>query len=172
MMRRLPSRVGVDRLIRSLPASERGITLTEIVVVMVLASLVMVGLVSFYLSSQATWIDASTQAISQREATFTLEAVSNAARSAVSANVMPSPDAAHVELQLGLPDGTQQRFWWQDSTVFHEDSTGTRPLVVASKVDTFEIDTNDTLVFIRNLVVRSPNQQRVRLTSLVLLYNR
>ena len=39
--------------------SQRGLTLTEVTVVTVLASIVMLGIVSFYVNSQGTWMDAS-----------------------------------------------------------------------------------------------------------------
>ena len=48
-------------------ANERGMTLTEVAVVMILGTMIMAGMVGFYLSSQGLWLDASTQAITQRD---------------------------------------------------------------------------------------------------------
>ena len=57
------------------PLSERGLTLTELTIVGVLACLVMLGLVGFYMSSQGVWMDASAQAITQREATSVIDEI-------------------------------------------------------------------------------------------------
>jgi hypothetical protein len=158
--------------------SERGLTLTEITIVTVLASLVMIGLVSFYLSSQATWVDASTQAITQREGTHVIEVITQHARFGEKAFVFPSPDhspqnMAYGQLQIAQPQGRTATIWWKDSTLYLEDdpTKPPRPLIVASKVDTFEVDKSDSLVFIRNLVLLSPNGQRLRLSSTAMLYN-
>lgn len=159
--------------------SERGLTLTEITIVTVLASLVMIGLVSFYLSSQATWIDASTQAITQREGTHVIEVITQHARIGEEASVYPpSPDhspqsMAYGQLHITQPQGRTARIWWKDSTLYLDDdpTKPSRPLIVASKVDTFEVDKSDSLVFIRKLVLLSPNGQRLRLSSTAMLYN-
>src|SRR5262249_34679905 len=60
--------------------NERGLTLTELAVVMILGTMIMAGLVGFYLSSQGLWLDASTQAITQREASLVATAVRDSLR--------------------------------------------------------------------------------------------
>ena len=51
-------------------ATPRGFTLTEVMIVIVLAGVVTLGLVTFYLNSQAWWTEASTQVLAQRDATL------------------------------------------------------------------------------------------------------
>ena len=63
------------------PRSERGLTLTELVVVGVLATLVMLALTGFYFNSQRTWLEGSSQALTQREATLALEHLADDAQS-------------------------------------------------------------------------------------------
>jgi hypothetical protein len=62
--------------------NERGLTLTELTVVTVLASVVMLGFTGFYLSSQFTWIDGSAKAMSQREGTFLLDTMRDSTHTA------------------------------------------------------------------------------------------
>ena len=40
--------------------AEAGLTLTEVSVVMIIGTIIMAGLVGFYLASQGLWLDAST----------------------------------------------------------------------------------------------------------------
>ena len=79
---------------------DRGLTLTEVAVVMILGSLITAGLVGFYLSSQGVWLDASTQAITQREASLVATAIRDSVRQSAKAWVSPSPDAEHMQLAL------------------------------------------------------------------------
>src|SRR5437667_5224027 len=75
--------------------SEGGSTLLELFVVTALATLGMLGIVFFYLSSQAAWLEGSTQAISQREASVILGALTDSLRRASSVSVFNSPDTLH-----------------------------------------------------------------------------
>ena len=79
---------------------ERGLTLTEVAVVMILGSMITAGLVGFYLSSQGLWLDGSTQAITQREASLVVSAIRDSVRRAGWAVVSHSPDALHMQLAL------------------------------------------------------------------------
>src|SRR5258706_10357166 len=61
---------------------QRGLTLMEVRIVVVLASLVMLALLGFYINSQATWNDASSQTITQRELTMVIERITEKAHMA------------------------------------------------------------------------------------------
>ena len=97
------------------PRDERGLTLTEVTVVMVLGTMIMAGLVAFYLSSQGLWIEASTQAITQREASLLTAAMRDSIRQSGSAVATPSPDALHQQLSLFRPGASTPYyyFWWE-----------------------------------------------------------
>ena len=79
---------------------ERGLTLTEVAVVMILGSMITAGLVGFYLASQGLWLDGSTQVITQREATLVASAIRDSVRKSGAALVSPSPDSLHQQLAL------------------------------------------------------------------------
>lgn len=109
----------VSRLARR----ERGLTLTEVVVVMVIGTLIMAGIVGFYLSSQGVWLDSSTQVITQREASLIASAVRDSVRKAGKADVSYVPDVQHC--QLALFENAESvtpfyYFWWNaaDSLIY------------------------------------------------------
>ena len=111
------------------PLDQRGVTLTEVMIVGIIGTLVMGGLVAFYLSSQLTWLDASTQAITQREATFVTSTIADSVRKSGKAQVVPSPDGAHSHLALfhKASDATPfTYFYWNaaDSSVHNGTSDG------------------------------------------------
>lgn len=56
----------------------------ELTVVSALAVVVLLGLTGFYLSSQFTWVDGSTKAITQREGTLLLETIRDSVHTAYS----------------------------------------------------------------------------------------
>src|SRR5258706_10201953 len=98
-------------------ANERGLTLTELTVVGVIATLVMVGLTVFYYNSQSAWIDGSTQALAQRDATMLVDALSRRVHEADSAGVAqtgPFTDLQHHRLLLFYRDGHMAEFRWND----------------------------------------------------------
>ena len=100
----------------------RGLTLTEVVVVMVIGTLLMAGIVGFYLSSQGVWIDSSTQVITQREATLVASAIRDSVRKSSQALATDAPDPLHQQLALwkhGEP-APYYYFWWNqgDSLVY------------------------------------------------------
>src|SRR5262249_57306890 len=97
---------------------DRGLTLTEVAVVMILGTMIMAGLVGFYLSSQGLWLDASTQAITQREASLVASAVRDSVRAAAEAKVLSVPDSLHQQLALYRRKGDpvpSYYFWWDAS---------------------------------------------------------
>ena len=109
-------------------ARDRGLSLVEVTVVMILGTLIMAGLVGFYLSSQGVWLDGSTQAITQREASLVASAIRDSVRKACMAIVSPSPDPLHQQLalcrEIGKPPSYY--FWWNaaDSLIYAGTSPG------------------------------------------------
>jgi prepilin-type N-terminal cleavage/methylation domain-containing protein len=103
-------------LVAAPSCSEKGLTLPEVMVVVVLAGVVTLGLVGFYLSSQATWLDASTQALVQRDATTLVETITREAHEAATAIVLPvGGDSTNSDLLLYRHDdpiNEARRFSW------------------------------------------------------------
>ena len=99
----------------SRPLDQRGLTLTEVTVVMILSSLIMVGMVGFYMSCQGLWLDASTQVITQREASMVTAAIRDSIRQSGSAIATATPDAQHQQLALYRPGQSTPYyyFWWE-----------------------------------------------------------
>jgi len=141
-----------------------------------LATMAMVGLVFFYLSAQATWLGGSTQAISQREASVIVGALSDSLHRASSVTVFDSPDTLHQG--ISLKDSTGAEFfkvWWASGdSMVHENVRGGADLgaIGCSKVEAFRFGRADSLVELRLLQVRSPQGERVQFTTTVKLYNR
>jgi len=95
--------------------AEAGLTLTEMAVVMIIGTIIMAGLVGFYLSSQGLWLDASTQAITQREATLVVSTIRDRVRAAHSAKASQVADSLHWQLALTNADNSSYYFWWDPS---------------------------------------------------------
>lgn len=133
--------------------AERGLTLTEVAVVMILGTLIMAGLVGFYLSSQGVWLDASTQAITQREASLVAAAVRDSVRRCGFAQATSVPDSLHQQLALFLRAGDATPyyyFWWDpaDSLIhsgYQVGGRGSGPMVV-SRADRFQVVATATAV--------------------------
>ena len=119
--------------------AERGLTLTEVAVVMILGTLIMGGMVGFYLSSQGLWLDASTQVITQREASLVTSAIRDSIRKSAQAFVSESPDSLHMQLALVKADGGNvpyYYFWWDASDSLIHSGTrvggaGSGPMIVS-----------------------------------------
>ena len=155
---------------------ERGMTLIEITIVTSLAALVVLGLLTFYMNSQATWMAGSTQSMAQRDGTLLLQAISDRVRQAYSAQVIDSPDPEHQGLVLFDRDSNELwRFWWNetDSLVHQGPGLGrdTGP-VVGSRLSRFELDTLTRVVEIRLAELHATDGQVVRTASAAALYNR
>lgn len=153
---------------------ERGFTLTELVVVGALATIVMLGLVLFYISSQGTWMDASAQAITQREATGLIEQMRrNVHRSA---GAIVTPRGANSQIDLLRYDGTPwYSYWWDetDSLVHEGRSTlSDSGACISSKVEIFRAVAETTMLDAFQIQVRSPEGQRMLLTSRMAFMNR
>ncbi len=96
---------------------ERGLTLTELVIVGLLATIVMMALTAFYVSSQRVWVDGSTQAMAQRDGTLLVEALRRSVHEAELAGVSnPRPDPDHDELWLKYAPGDSTAYFRWDST--------------------------------------------------------
>ena len=154
----------------------RGMTLVEVTIVVALAALVVMGMISFYISSQSMWMSGSTQALAQRDGTLLIETVSDSVRASSLAVPFDSPDADHRGLILHDPSGTETwRFWWneRDSLVHQGPGLGVdRGPVVATRVTRFQLDTLNRLVEIRLVELRSGQGDLIRMSSAAALYNR
>jgi len=157
---------------------ERGMTLVEITVVLALAALVMTGLAGFYVSSQATWLEAFTQALTQRDATLLVAAITDSIRAARKAVVSSYPDTLHQTLTLYSDEGATAAFrcfYWRDSLIRmggNQPADGD-PAVVPSRVGRFQLATVDSsLVLIELVELSSSGGPPLRLSSAAALYNR
>lgn len=158
---------------------QKGLTLTEITVVLVLASIVMMGLVGFYMNSQATWTEAAAKAVTQREGTTLLESIARRAHgagSALATNPDGNPD--HAQLDLFRQPNRQNQFysfWWDvaDSRVHEGPSRAQdRGASVTSTVERFNLFTTDSMVVLNSLVLRSPQGDRITLFTNIAMLNR
>ena len=161
------------------PRSERGLTLTEVTVVTALASLVMLGIVSFYVNSQGTWMDASSQAITQREGTALVEAIRARVHAAAKAEI--SDGGGQLELFDYGSTNPSYVYWWNASgecqpscdSLVHEgsDRVHDRGPSVTSTVDRFDCSRSDSLVEL-TLVLRSAQGQQVQVATRIAMLNR
>jgi len=157
---------------------ERGLTLTEVVVVMILGTMIMAGLVGFYLSSQGLWLDASTQAITQREASLVTAAMRDSIRKSGRAEVPASGDPLHEQLLLykRATDTTPfYNFWWNpsDSLIYCGTSVGGQgsgPMIM-SHADRFQLVSTNASVRV-DLRLRSANGDIVEATAFAVMQNR
>jgi hypothetical protein len=160
------------------PLDERGLTLTELTIVAAIGLLVLLGLGGFYLNSQATWLDASSQSITQREATLVSEAIADHVRGCAKAIVNNLPDAEHGQLVLyRYGDATPYWYYWwdpSDSLVHHgtDMGPGDRGALLASKVERFRVVKNDSALVEVSLRVRAATGQRIELSTSTALRNR
>lgn len=164
---------------KRLIGNQRGMTLLELIVVFVLATLVMVGLVSFYLGSQQTWMDGSDQAQLQRQATLLVGTLSDSVRASASATVSDYPDSTQQSVAL-FASGTVTPFTyiWRDpgdSLIYCNPSMGdkSRPPLIPSKVSKFSLRRiGTTMVELTLLELPNVSGNPVRTSSRFALYNR
>lgn len=163
---------------RSLRAgSERGMTLTEVMIVVALAALVMTGLVGFYLTSQAVWMEGSSQAITQRDATLLVTAITETVRRSARATVSDYNGQQILYLCSDRDPATVpfRCYYWRDSRIYSgsDQPRNGDTLVVVSPVDSFRLGTVDTTLVLMNLIeLPTSKGPPVRLTSAAALYNR
>lgn len=160
------------------PLDERGLTLTEVTIVAAIGLLVLLGLGGFYLNSQATWLDASSQSITQREATLIAHAVADRARGSAAAIVTPVPDADRAQVAFfrhGAPATAEWCYWWDpsDSLVHHgpDPANDDRGALGSSKVERFRVEADAAQVRV-TLRLRSATGQPVELGTSAYMRNR
>lgn len=162
------------------PASvERGITLMEVTVVLVLASLVMLALLGFYINSQATWTDASSQAIAQRELTSVVERLRDQTHLAAHAEIVNNPDAQHQQITLFDVSGAAfySMDWDPADSLLHEtlirEYPALHPPIAASRAVTFRLSRTlrDSLVTLDELTLRTATGTPVTISSTMALLN-
>ncbi len=160
-------------------ANQRGLTLTELTVVMIIAGLVTIGLVTFYINSQATWVDGSTQAFTQREGTVLVEEISRQTHLSVDAVVTDLPDASHQTLSLiDALNNVHQYTWNPADSLVHEIVTpdGGSPedkgALITSKVRRLQFGTAGSIVYVHGVELITPNAQLVEIRSAAAMYNR
>jgi hypothetical protein len=156
---------------------EAGLTLTEVTVVMIIGTMIMAGLVGFYLASQGLWLDASTQAITQREASLVASAIRDSVRSAGEAKAFSVPDALHQQLALFRKRGDLvpcYYFWWNGSdSLIHAGATiggpGSGP-IVTSHAERFQVTSGVQSVRV-DLRLRSATGSTVDVGTLAVFMN-
>ena len=160
------------------PRRERGLTLTEVAVVMILGTMIMAGLVGFYLSSQGLWLSASTQAITQREATLVTAAMRDSIRKSGEARSSVSPDSLHEQLALLRHPGDPTPyyyFWWSASdSLIHSGASvggpGSGPMIV-SHAERFQVQANANTVRV-DMRLRSASGEAVEASAFAVMQNR
>lgn len=157
---------------RNRGSGNEGVTLTEMTVVTVLATVVMLGLTGFYLSSQFTWIDGSAKAMAQREGTFLLETIRDSTHTAYWYDVTGS--------QLSLYKiGSSNAFYsfrWDPSgpdSILRAGPPGAESRILQSNVRRFELAFVDSsVVDLTALELVSATGQSVVFRSRFALLNR
>lgn len=162
----------LHRLLRLPQATERGLTLTEVVVVGVLAALVMLALTGFYVNSQGTWIDASSQAVTQRELSLVLQAIADSVHVASSANVNP---ATHTLILLDSGGNEFCRFWLGSSdSLIHlgQGASIDHGPIGGSTVTRFDLEATISCVKVLGLEMKTATGRRVSMSTLAAFYNK
>lgn len=157
---------------------QQGLTLTEVTIVGVIAVLVMLTLTSFYFNSQRTWIDGSTKAVAQREATLVIDHLAQHIRESGAYSIDSTSDPLHHTLTLWKANSTEQfkQFTWRSSDeLVHElngPSLADQGPISTSRVERFQfagIDSN--LVSLTALELESASGDSVLISSTFRLYN-
>jgi len=154
--------------------NERGLTLVELTVVSAMAAVVLLGLTGFYLSSQFTWVDGSSKAITQREGTFLLETIRDSTHTAFSYDV---DNVAH-QLSLFKHEETTAFyvFRWDADTdsMLRAGPPGAEAVILQSRVRRFEFrpQTNPGLVELDALELVSATGETAFFSSSFALLNR
>lgn len=155
---------------------QRGFTLVEVMAVVVIAAVIGFGLIGFYLNSQGTWIDASAQAMAQRDATLIVETIVSRSRPWARAEVAAVSGPNDRLIVRDDSNVEKERFYWDpaDSLVHHSvNGAATGPRLVDTQVDCFSasVDSGGRLVLIDSLRVVSANGRTVQLSTAFMLNN-
>lgn len=151
-------------------SSERGITLVEVVVVGVLAAIVMLALTGFYINSQGTWIEASSQAVTQREVSFVLGAIADSVHGSASADA-----SIPQRLVLNEYGGSEKcRFWLNAADSLIHLGRGGVDLgpIAASTATRFEVTCDANMVRVPALEMRSVNRKLIQMSTSAAFYNK
>ena len=162
--------------------AQQGFTLVEAMVVIVLAGVVTIGILGFYLNSQATWIDGSSQALTQREATLLIESIAERTHEAAQILVLPTtPPSGNQMVQLMDKDGNPlSEFTWEasDSLVYLSQVNsagvmGEPSPITTSVVESFQLtfDTSPLLLHLTRLQLRSSDGARITMSSMFAPHN-
>jgi Tfp pilus assembly protein PilW len=153
----------------------RGLTLTELVIVMALATVVILGLTTFYFQSQTTWLDGSTQALAQQDATLITEDLGTWIHQSAIASVNTA-DPLHHQLILLQSDGVTEahRFQWDPTDSLLEEGLGAALAPMSnSKVMRFQVTTvGDSVISLDMLEVKSADGKLVQMSSAYAMYGR
>lgn len=150
----------------------RGITLVEVTMVGILAALVMLALSSFYINSQGAWIDASAQAVTQRDGTLILQVMADSIHGAATAKVTTSPPTLHLYSYADPVNETCQfRLEPSDQLVHLKNPTFDGP-IARSLVTRFEVTADTAMVHVDTLELLTSANKPVVLSGSAVLYNR
>jgi hypothetical protein len=156
--------------------NSRGVSLVEIAAVGLIATIVMLALTGFYINSQGAWIEASAQAISQREATPILQVMADSVHAATSAEASLTPPIALILRGPGSQE--RSRFWLEpsDSRIHSgrgEPSVDQGPLATSTATQ-FVFSTNASLGLVRisKLELRSSNGRTIQMSGSAALFSR
>jgi len=168
-------------MIRNLRLREAGFTLLELMVVITIAGMLALGLVAFYLTCQASWMDASTQALAQRDATSIMEAMREQTETASNAGVYLAGGGKNSLLILYDHSGDEiGRFFWSPADSLIHYAVGSSPAddrgpLAPTKVERFslhaDLDPNMSFVWVDTLRVHSTTGQQVQMSGGMGMYN-
>ena len=158
----------------------QGLTLTEVMVVLVLAAIIMSGLVAFYLNAQSVWFSGSSKVIAQREVSLVMKSISDRTRAARLALVTASPDADHSKLwlypPLGVTNDSTYCYWYSSvDTLLHEGypfpTLVDRGPMLGTKIERFQVSSTGTFMTIASLRVRTAQGDRVDMSTAAAVEN-
>jgi len=153
----------------------RGLTLTELMIAIALASLVMMALTSFYFASQTTWLDGSTQALAQRDATLITEKLASWVQKAAVVTVDTSDPLHNTVFFNDAATNQIYEFKWNAADSLLDEGVSDPNLTACSnsKVTRFQLTViGDSLVSLTALELKSADGRLVSTASTFALYNR
>ena len=156
-------------------SDQRGLTLTELTLVGILATMVMLALTTFYFNSQNMWIDGSTQALAQRDATLLVNQLRRNIHEARQALVDSTSDPEHDHLTLEYAAASTVEYRWDigDRKVHLLVGSIDKGPVIDTPVARFKLTTRDsTMVELQQAVLNTAQGDRVSIASQFALLGR